>query len=394
MNPVEFVALYYYNTVYYFTFLVLTWITIMYYVGSNEQKMLRSDGGSISQPFSLICTLFFIYYLGLRPVSGTFIDMPMYAYNYDNIELEMSYMPISIHGEWFWRNIGIFCKRIGLNVNEYFLVIAFGYFAGMYICCIMLMRKNLWLAMLFFFTAFSTYSYGTNGIRNGMACSIELVAMCLVVEQGAKRVFGMILMFLMLGVHRSTMLPSAAALATIYMIKDTKIAFRLWLVAIPLSLTIGPVIEQIFVTLGFDDRMNSYYENQFNETTQSHFSAMGFRWDFLIYSAAPVLMIWYVTRKRKFTDLTYTMFANTYLLCNAFWIMVIRAAFSNRFAYLSWFIYPVVVAYPLLRMNLWKDQDRKTAIVLFLYSAFLFYMYFIYYFGTSGFKGFDLYWWK
>ena len=110
--------------------------------------------------------------------------------------------------------------------------------------------------------------------------------------------------------------------------------------------------------------------------------------------AGPVAMIWYVTRYRRFTDIGYTMFANTYLLCNAFWIIVIRAAFSNRFAYLSWFMYPVVIAYPLLRMNLWKDQDRKTAIILFFYSAFLFYMYFIYYFGTSGFKGFEIYWWK
>ena len=148
------------------------------------------------------------------------------------------------------------------------------------------------------------------------------------------------------------------------------------------------------MALGFDDRMTVYSQGQYEESTASSFSSTGFRWDFLLYSSGPVAMIWYVTRYRRFTDLGYTMFANTYLLCNAFWIIVIRAAFSNRFAYLSWFLYPVVVFYPLLRMNLWKDQDRKTAIILFLYSAFLFYMYFIYYFGTSGFKGFDLYWWK
>ena len=74
--------------------------------------------------------------------------------------------------------------------------------------------------------------------------------------------------------------------------------------------------------------------------------------------------------------------------------MVIRASFSNRFAYLSWFIYPLVMAYPLLRMNLWEDQDRKTSLILFAYSGFLFFMFFIYYFGTTGFKGFDLYWWR
>jgi hypothetical protein len=74
--------------------------------------------------------------------------------------------------------------------------------------------------------------------------------------------------------------------------------------------------------------------------------------------------------------------------------MVVRAAFSNRFAYLSWFLYPIVFTYPLFRMNIWKDQDRKTALILFAYSGFTFFMFFVYYFGTTGFKGFDQYWWR
>lgn len=127
---------------------------------------------------------------------------------------------------------------------------------------------------------------------------------------------------------------------------------------------------------------------------EKNFSHTGFRWDFLLYSAMPVAMIWYVTKWRRFNDKTFSLIANTYLLCNAFWIMVIRASFSNRFAYLSWFMYPVVFYYPLLRMNLWEDQDRKTALILFLYSFFTFFMFFVYYFGTTGFKGFDQLWWR
>lgn len=396
MTPIEFVAPYYYNVTYYFTFLVLTWFTILYYVGSGGQKILRAEGGSLTQALAFGCTVFFIFYLGLRPVTRDFVDMPMYAYTYESIDITSAdYAPMGFHSEWFWRNIALFCLNMGFNVNEYFFLIEVVYLSGMYICCLMLMRKNLWLSMLFFFTAFSTYSYGTNGIRNGMACSIELVAMCLLIEKNSvKRFFSFFLMFLALGIHRSTMLPSAAAIATVYVVKDTKWAFRFWLISIALSLTVGPLVERFFVALGFDERMSEYHEGQFTENAQTYFSSVGFRWDFLMYSSAPVAMIWYVTRFRRFTDIAYTMFANTYLLCNAFWIIVIRASFSNRFAYLSWFIYPVVLAYPLLRMNLWKDQDRKTAIILFLYSAFLFFMYFIYYFGTSGFKGFDLYWWK
>ena len=202
-------------------------------------------------------------------------------------------------------------------------------------------------------------------------------------------------MFCALGVHRSTMLPSAAAIVSVYFIKDTKIALRFWMASIVISLVAGPLVEQFFGALGFDDRLTSYSQRQMDAAyMEKNFSHTGFRWDFLLYSAMPVAMIWYVAKRRRFNDKTFSMIANTYLLCNAFWIMVIRASFSNRFAYLSWFMYPVVFYYPLLRMNLWEDQDRKTALILFLYSSFTFFMFFIYYFGTTGFKGFDQLWWR
>ena len=105
----------------------------------------------------------------------------------------------------------------------------------------------------------------------------------------------------------------------------------------------------------------------------------GFRLDFILYSIMPIIMVWYVTIKRNFKDLTYHIIATTYILANAFWIMVIRSEQSNRFAYLSWFLYPLVIAYPLLRMNIWEDQDRKTGLILLAYSGFTFFMQFIYY---------------
>jgi len=389
MESIEFISIFYFSAAWYTTLLIMVWGTVLYYIGSGQQKLLYSQGTPM-QGMAFLYSLAAIFYIGLRPISSEFGDMWLYARTFDAYD-EMPYRIISFGGEWLWDNIGIFCANIGLNANEYFLVIEALYVGLMLACCWRLCRENLWFAMLFFFSAFSFFSYGTNGIRNGLACSVELLALALFIEKGPKRIVGAILMFLALGIHRSTMLPSAAAVATVYVIKDTKMALRFWLISIFLSLTIGPLVVQLFTALGFDDRMSVYYNSQ--ERNAQYFSHTGFRWDFLLYSALPVAMIWYVTKFRRFTDIGYTMIANTYLLCNAFWIMVIRASFSNRFAYLSWFIYPVVVFYPILRMNLWKDQDRKSAIILFGYSAFTFFMYFIYYFGTTGFKGFDKYWW-
>ena len=58
--------------------------------------------------------------------------------------------------------------------------------------------------------------------------------------------------------------------------------------------------------------------------------------------------------------------------------MVIRSAFSNRFAYLSWFLYPLVIAYPLVNMPLREDQDRLTGLILLAYGGFSAFMWFIF----------------
>lgn len=392
MQPIDFLAPWYFSTAYHILFLILSWITVLYTIGSAQQKILRTESSPM-QGMALLLTLAIAFFIGLRRSNAIFGDMGMYRHTYENVLT--GYSPMSLHTEWLWDNFMYFCKSIGFNSTEFFLIVDIVYFFGMFICALILMRKNLWIAMMFFFTAFSTYSFSTNGIRNGMSSSIELVAITLLTMGKTKHVIAFILMFVAFSIHRSTILPSAAAIASLYFIKDTKTAIRFWIASIGISLVAGPLVEQFFAALGFDDRMSDYASTNQGEESMSQFDQAGFRWDFLLYSAAPVAMIWYVTRYRRFTDRAYIFIANIYLLCNAFWVMVIRSAFSNRFAYLSWFIYPVVMAYPLLRMNIWKDQDRKTALIFFLYSGFTFFMFFIYYFGTgNGFNGFDQYWWR
>ena len=394
MQPIDFVESWYYGTVYYIFFLLVSWGTVLYYIGSGEQKMLRSNGNAM-QGMALLLTIVIILYLGLRPNGSIFVDSNQYRYGYAVLPLYDDYVSVNMGSEWLWHNFNHFLKEIGLNEFEFTLVVEFVYFGGMFTAVLLLMRKNLWMAMMFFFTAMSTYAYGVNGIRNGMACSIELVAVSLLAIDRKYLLGALVLMFLALGIHRSTMLPSAAALMSAFVVREPKMAIRFWLLSIAVSLAAGPVVEQFFSSLGFDDRMSKYSAGAQDEATMSEFSKTGFRWDFLFYSIWPVVMTWYLTVFRKFRDRTFDVIANTYLLCNAFWIMVIRASFSNRFAYLSWFLYPLVIAYPMFRMNLWKDQDRKTAIIFFFYSGFIFFMFFIYYFGTmSGFRGFNLYWWR
>ncbi len=391
MQPIEFIAYYYYSTAFYCLFLLLTWMTVVYYLGSNSQKLLHAES-SPSQFATFVLTLLMSFFLGLRQLSRDFGDTIGYYHHYEFIT---EYAPINFRTEWLWENMQIFCKTVlGMNIHDFFVLVALVFFFGMFICSLILTRKNLWMSMLFFFTALQTFTYGTNGIRNGMALSLILVAIALLAEyrnDKSKIALAAIIMLIALPIHRSSALPSVAAFLSLYVIKDTKWGIRFWLLSIVVSLVAGSAVTELFASLGFDDRLTSYSQN---EATEELFSRAGFRWDFLLYSIFPVIMIWYVTRRRKFYDPGFNMLANTYMFCNAFWIMVIRASFSNRFAFLSWFMYPLLFTYPLLRMNLWKDQDRKTAIILFFYTGFTFFMFFVYYFGTTGFRGFDQYWWR
>ena len=251
------------------------------------------------------------------------------------------------------------------------------------------------MAMLFFLSAFSTFTFGVNGIRNGCACSMLLFAFAIAANQSiAKLAIAGVVVLFAFGIHRSVSLPIAAFLVASYVIKSPKTAIYFWIASIGLSLVAGGAITNFFSGLGFDDRMSSYANSMDKDASQ--FSQTGFRWDFLLYSAMPVWLTWYVTKKAEKeraefgdtleeteTNITgagriadahsmrvFNILATTYILANSFWVMMIRAAFSNRFAYLSWFLYPVVLAYGVIRLHIWEDQDKKAGLILLVHAGF------------------------
>ena len=151
--------------------------------------------------------------------------------------------------------------------------------------------------------------------------------------------------------------------------------FYFWGISILISLLAGNTLAYLFAGLGFDDRLSDYL---LVDVDESVFSRVGFRWDFLLYSAVPVLLGWYIIYRKRIYDKVFILLLGTYILANAFWIMIIRAEYSNRFAYLSWFLYPVVLAYPLLKLKIWpKSQGQKAASIMIAHIAFTFLMVFI-----------------
>lgn len=324
-----------------------------------------------NQPLVLIYIFLFVLLVGLRPISVYFGDTVNYAQSYNFfVNGILLYNPDS--SEWLFEWLMYQCSQV-MNVHSFFLLIEILYVIPVLWACKKLVSNHALLMFLVCMGAFSFFTYGTNGIRNGMACSLIIAALACVHGNLFQKIVGGVLAFLAFNIHRSTALPIACILATFF-VKDTRLILGWWIASIFLSLVVGGPIEAFFTGLGFDDRLSSYATD---DSADAMFSSTGFRWDFLLYSAMPILLGYYVVIKRKIWDKNYLLLLHTYILCNSFWVMMIRASFSNRFAYLSWFLYALVLIYPCLKLPIWKDQGKKTALIMGGHLGFTLFMYLI-----------------
>jgi len=317
----------------------------------------------------VLLALVLIAYIGLRPVSWSFSDMMLYAHVYENAKISF----IIGESDWLFSYLIILCRYLGMSVQTFFLLSAFLYIYLGLVACHKLLPENAMLAFLFFISAFSFWGYATNGIRNGLASSICILGIAYGIDK--KWIQSLVLLYLAMSVHRAMVLPIGMFLIASFVIQKPKTAILFWLLSILISLVMGSRIIYFFADLGFDDRLTNYVllSNQMG----NQFSRTGFRWDFLLYSAVPVVLTWFIAERQEIQDTRFEILANTYILSNALWVIINQAAFSNRFAYLSWFLYPFLLAYIFIRIPLWYDQDKKAGIALLLHASFTIFMYLI-----------------
>lgn len=320
----------------------------------------------------VIGTLYFLvilFFVGLRPVNWRFVDMVTYN------DIYIGYM----HGASIFTTEDIlfhyfmkFCSYI-MNPKAFFFICSFLYIFPMYRISVKLFKEYWFYAFLVFVVSFSFWSYGTNGIRNGVATSLFLWA----ISCYPNKFWLVFLMFLATQIHKTLLLP-VAAFAITYYYSNSKTYLLFWSLCIPLSIALGGFWESLFSSLGFgNEKLGAYLVG--GNVNNDSFKSTGFRYDFLIYSATAVFTGWYFIFKKKYTDILYIRLFNTYLACNAFWILVIRANFSNRFAYLSWFMIGLIIIYPFLKKEFFINHHIKVGKVFTAYFLFTFLMYYIYY---------------
>lgn len=357
-------------SIYFPTYIYSLLLLTLFYVVKIYNKDEDLIDENTNNPLILIYVGLFVYFVGLRPISGYYFgDTFNYAltYNYFVNGVKI-FNPESEELMFEW--LQYHCSKV-MDVHGFFLLIEVLYVVPVLWACRKLAPNHYLLLFIVYMGAFSFFSYGTNGIRNGMACSLIIAAIACVNQNLLYKIIGALLAFLAFNIHRSTALPIVCILGSFF-VKDTRYIMGFWIASIFISLVAGGAVESFFTGLGFDDRMEGYSSQNIDA---SMFSSTGFRWDFLLYSSMPILLGYYVVFVRQIWDRNYLLLLNTYILCNSFWVMMIRASYSNRFAYLSWFMYALVLAYPCLKLPVWEDQGRKAALIFMAHFAFTFYMF-------------------
>lgn len=342
-----------YHTIFLYGVIVLT-LFLTSSVKRQSYVRVRQANKSFTPAFLL--TLLLAVWIGQRPISIAFGDTVNYARVYYSMQDGFRVPTGEMEGDWLWNECMYWCSQC-MDVSSFFTIVAIGYFGFTLLACRRLMPNNPMAALLFNLGAFSFFSYGTNGLRNGLACSIVLNVILLALGNKREKLIALALAFCAVSIHKSTSLPILMLVLSMYAVKSFKWAYTFWLLSIVVSLVAGGAMESLFMGLGFDDRLDSYISNADDYAARGYKS--GFRWDFLLYSMMPIVLGYYIVIKRSIQDKTYLLLLNTYTLSNAFWIMIIRASYSNRFAYLSWFMYPMVLAYPLFKLDVWGDKQGK-----------------------------------
>jgi len=357
----DWIPIQYYADIHYLVMLVLVLFTCVhtYKIRLGEQENVIFVQGA-----GIFTLLYILLYMGLRPVHGVFIDMTTYAQIFNAYKEGRS---LIIKSDVLFHFFTFYTSKL-INVHTYFFLCCIMYVVPLWFAVKKWFGKGSFYAFLLLVVSFSFWAYGTNGIRNGIAGSLFILAI-----SRDKWLWKIILFIIAVNFHKTMVLPTAAYLIA-YFYTQPKIYFYFWLSCIPLSLVGGDLFQNIFASFIEDDRAGYLTVEEVNADM---FSSTGFRFDFLLYSASAVAMGYYAIFKKKYQDRTYHILFSVYLIANAFWILVIKANFSNRFAYLSWFMMALVIVYPMLKHYLMPSQNKVLAYIILAYFMFTFFMNFI-----------------
>lgn len=361
-----------YHSIYLFLVTILTLFTYRNY---KYKEDLYGDGTRNTELFTILLVLVIALFIGLRPAGipncwKYFGDTQNYVQFY-KVFFEGSDFTFNRNSEnLIFDNLFAWWGSARLGYTSFFLLFSTLYFTATYLGISKLFPNDKLAAYLVFLAAFSTYSYSVNGIKAGVAASLFIWAMGY--RDNLKICIPLIL--ISWGFHHSMIMPVAAFVTTLFF-KNPKLYFAIWAFCLLMALAHVTAFAHFFAGATTEHGASYLMGDGTNDGTKG-----GFRLDFIIYSAMPVIVGWYVVVKKQLeiSDM-YINLLNLYLCLNGVWMLCMYANFTNRIAYLSWFLYPIVLIYPFLNEDMGEDRYRKFSYVMLAHLGFTLFMNIIYY---------------
>jgi hypothetical protein len=357
-----------YETIYLLVVTIISIAVFMQYQKRNGNMMYLHKGSDV---FAMVVMVSLVLFIGLRPLSGrSFVDMVNYASYYDSMLDGAIFYFDPTTDNLIFDNLFAWWGSVRLGYTSFFLLIAAIYFGASYLGIKKLFPNDTLAAYIVFLAAFSTFSYATNGIKAGAAASLFILA--LGYRENLKVCIPLV--FLSWGFHHSMIMVVAAFGMTLF-IKNPKVYFGMWIFCFLMAATHITTFAQFFS--GFTTEHGAEY---LLGEGGSDGTRGGFRIDFIIYSAVSVVIGWYAVFKKKVQlSSMYKNLLNLYICLNAIWMLCMYAEFTNRIAYLSWFIYPIVLIYPFLQEQWGSNRYKTFSLVMLGHLGFTLFMNIIYY---------------
>lgn len=320
-----------------------------------------------SRAREIILLIFLVIVIGTRPISRHyFVDMADYALDYQLYEDNQLFQFNWATENLLFDNLLVFWATKHLGITTFFVVISAIYFCCSFVGIKRLFPNHTLPAYITFLAAFSTFSYATNGIKSGAAAAIFILAL----SYWDKKWLCMMIVLVSLGFHHSMQLP-AIALMLVFLVKRPKWFYYGWIFCLAMAVLHVSEFQVLFA--GMTDEHGAGYLLNPADTD------IGFRLDFILYSAVPVWIGYQFEIKRQQTSVIYSILLHFYIVANAVWMLCMYASFTNRIAYLSWFVYPIVLIYPFLYVDERENRYVYFSDAMKYHLYFTLFMVFFYY---------------
>ena len=336
---------------------------------SAIRQLSNPCGISDSRAFLLVFAVYLAFWFAVTPGG----DKDVYGVTFSQ---SMQWNEVGESHDILFYALSYFLGKLFFGCWQlYFFTISLIYVSGVLFFSKSFFPKSAFPLCLSFFVSFGFVSYGVNTLRAGFALTLLLISLACFFRY-KKPILAIIFAISALACHGTMFVPVSALLLG-YWIRKPNLFFVGWLGCILISIVAGTHIQNF---------IGGYFEGS-AETRISNYALgegggykTGFRWDFLIYSTIGIVVPFFYKIYYRVNDKLYDMFFCAYFAANGFWVLLIRIPFSDRLAYLSWFMLPILLMTPLFR---WKEiPSRGLKVAITLLGQVLFAVFMIFYQAT------------